>query len=384
LNQKPMTPTTTNKAPTMTTTPVALSRSTRIPIKTSKSHNQQLDSLLGPTDGDDSSVDLVNETIGLKIRREELELMQFEETRRYLVIQEKLSSYGTQQQQQQQQQYRSRSAAGGGASSSSNPSSHAPPPKSPAHYNPFQGTNSQYQSVSLSPAAAVTPQHHRSGAASAAQLTPFLSSPMVVTGMNNVSSLTRQMSSAGGGAGAATILPNSPIVNPKNLDAIISWLAFPRNVFLRDRHTQQEYTIVIDSSNDEIIDSKRSQQQDPPSSSFLLKWFEINPRGGGGGPSSSSATPILDERSVLRGYVYLQDITNLQLSGRSKDTGSNLLVLQLSSAARALKSSGGRTVLHLEFSSESECSKYFQGIHSLQSYKRQQQPLLTPGGRGMQ
>jgi hypothetical protein len=295
------------------------------------------------------------------------------------------------------------SGSGGGSSSGSGVAS---------QYNPFQGTH-QYQTVSLSSvpnAATAAVSYSATGGSSSSALdsrgggiggsrtqpsTPqyrsggtALQTP--VSPMHNLSSsLSRQPSMGMGmGLGNMNSLPGSPIVNPKNLDAIISWLAFPRNLFLRDRHTQQEVTLVIDNEEDPSSASPSVASASIVSSSFILKWFEINPRDRGAATGGAGGGPILDERSVLKGYVYLQDIVNLQLSGsgngngKTREGGANLLILQLSSAARALKSSGGRTVLTFEFNSESECSKYFQGIHSLLSYKRQQQQSF--GGRGMQ
>lgn len=324
LNQK-TTISTINKAPTITTATVH-SRSTRIPVK-----NPQNNASPEPENSSQSFA----ENIGTKIRREELELMQFEETRRYLVIQEKLSSYGTQYQEQQRSPRKTVSL-----------SQPASTPKVP-QYNPFQGA-SQYQSVSLSPEPSLARSKSQMTPSRTPQSANFV--PFQTPEFSKQASLTRQASSN------SMNVPGSPVVNAKNFDAIISWLAFPRYVFLKDRHTKQEYTIVIDS---EIIDTKNQEI-------FVLKWFEINPR-----DRNATSGPILDDRSVLKGYVYLQDITNIQLNGKNNKDGSNILILQLSSAARALKSSGGRTVLCLEFASESESSKYYQGIQSLQSYKRQ-------------
>jgi hypothetical protein len=279
----------------------------------------------------------------MKIRREELELMQFEETRRYLVIQEKLASYA---------------GGGGGGRGNETPNTSmgarktvmlSSPVKATPQHNPFQGS-SLYQSVSLS-----TPKSHNTsvGSTSAVPSTNRSNLPFQSPEFPKPT-LTRQLSTPSSSAlahssGAAT----SNLMNSKNFDAILSWLAFPRNIFLKDRHSQQEYTLVIDGDEMTI-------------GSYLLKWYEIHPLGGGGGGGGGTNTggPIVDDRSVMKGYVYLQDIAQIGSNG-------SVLILQLSSLARALKSSGGRTVLQLQFISESECSKYLQGIQSLQSYQRQ-------------
>lgn len=309
------------------TTATIHSRSTRIAVKDANNK--------ASPEPDDSYQNLT-ENIGTKIRREELELMQLEETRRYLVIQEKLSSYGSQYNDSQRSPRKTVSQS-------------VPAPKTP-QYNPFQGSG-QYQSVSLSPEPSLTRSKSQMTPNKTSQSANFL--PFQTPEFSRQSSLNRQMSSI---AINVSSVPGSPVVTSKNFDAIISWLAFPRYASLKDRHTKQEYIIVIDS---EINDKNQEL--------FVLKWYEINPR-----DRNATSGPILDDRSVLKGYVYLQDITNIQLSGKNQKESSNLLILQLSSIARALKNSGGRTVLCFEFTSESESSKYFQGIQTLQSYKRQQ------------
>jgi hypothetical protein len=282
------------------------------------------------------------DTLEKKIRREELDLMQFEETRRYLVIQEKLSSYG--------------GGGGGGGTSSEALTSRktvtmiSSPIKTP-QYNPFQGST-LYQSVSLSSPKPYTPSLHTATPTNNNRPNQLSVPSSFQSPEFPKHTLTRQLSTPLASSSSAppphTSAQNT--TNTKNFDAIVSWLAFPRNIFLKDRHSQQEYTLVIDGDEMTVP------------TSYLLKWYEINTSRGGG--TSTSTGPVLDDRSVMKGYVYLQDIAQIGSNG-------SVLILQLASISRALKSSGGRTVLQLQFISESECGKYLQGIQSLQAFQRQ-------------
>ena len=288
--------------------------------------------------------------MGAKIRREELELMQFEETRRYLVIQEKLSSFGANLAVNFQQDVN----VGGNAGSERSPKKTV----NMTSNTPFQGLN-QYQTLSLSsqPSFPIDnsprsrPQNPNQ---SKSNYMPF-QSPEFFKQSSMRLALPAQQSQQQSSLLNNMSLTTSPIINTKNLEAIISWLAFPRNVYLKDRHSQREYTIVIDS---DMIENKEM---------YVLKWFEVNNQNGGGN-TGLMISPVIDEQSILKGYVYLQDILSIQMNPNntaSNNNINNILTLQLASHSRTLKSSGGRTVLLLQFSSESECFKYLQGMQSL-------------------
>jgi hypothetical protein len=320
LNQK-STQSTTNKAQTITTATLT-PRSNKIPVRVQNS--------LAKTLVQEEPTEKPSETVGMKIRREELELMQFEETRRRIVIQEKLSSYGNVQGSFEMERNPRKTILASSANSSSGS----------AQFNPL-GYNQQ-QTLSLS-----NPPDSRSKSQSNVGGTRQPSTSFIPQESSKQSTQRSQMNQP-----PFNSLPTSPIVNSKNLDAIISWLAFPRNAYLKDRHSQQEYTIVIEG---DVVNGKEL---------YALKWYEVSLSTSGGGLLSS---PTIDDHSILKGYIYLQDILNLQIGSREN---SNNLTIQLSSAARALKSSGGRTILNLQFSSESECSKYYQGIQSLPNNSR--------------
>ena len=240
---------------------------------------------------------------GYQIRQRELQLMQFEETRRYVVIQEKMSAYQTSAKVKtefaQDHEAVLRSARARASSSVK-----TPPP-------PLQPTSGRQM-----------PHFPATEARGASTVTAF---PTKQQHARNAS-----QSFQPGAAGSV-----------KNVDALISWMSFPRDILLLDRHSRKAYTCVVEA---EFVAGKEC---------YALKWYE----GTQTGPMAA-----IDHTSVLGGSVLLQDVTACQVSPKD----STVLVVQVSPKARALKSSGGRSALSIKFESDGECSKFMVGMNSMQ------------------
>jgi hypothetical protein len=231
-----------------------------------------------------------------RIRQEELKLMQLEENRRYIVIQEKFTSR-----------------------------KNAPPPPPP--------TDDMYDSPVRSPRARAI----SSVRAAPAPSTPFARPAPSFPATEPIHRAPMM---------ASPIKPQqsrqtSVTVSAKNVDAVVSWMAFPRDILLRDRHTQKNYTCIVETAFDAGKDN------------FALKWYE-------GTRAGSMAT--IDHNSVMAGYVFLKDIVSCQMSPRDPA----VLIMQIASGVRALKTSGGRSSLSIKFESDGECSKFLVGINTMQ------------------
>lgn len=252
-----------------------------------------------PTEDHDSLQGNSEESIRAnRIRQEELKLMQLEESRRYIVIQEKFSAYKT---------------------------TPLPVPTDGSYDSPVRSPRARAVSSVRAAPAPTTPYNRPSPmfpATEPIQRASMMSSPVK----------PQQSRQASHGPMAVTA---------KNVDAVVSWMAFPRDIFLQDRHSQKNYTCVVENEHDAGKDS------------FALKWYE---------GAKTGVMASIDHNSALAGYVLLKDISSCQISPRDPA----VLIIQIASGVRALKTSGGRSSLSLKFESDGECSKFLVGINTMQ------------------
>lgn len=127
----------------------------------------------------------------------------------------------------------------------------------------------------------------------------------------------------------------------QDFDATWSWMSFPRVMKLKDRNSQREYVWTIE------------RQEDKSYEQYIIKWHKM--------AEDINAMPMPSNHGEVEGFVNCQDIALVQ---KIQQCPSQLLI-KLSPSPRSLKSSGGRTSLLLIFQTDSECSKYHDGLKLL-------------------
>mmetsp|Transcript_16858 Transcript_16858/g.25360 ORF Transcript_16858/g.25360 Transcript_16858/m.25360 type:complete len:1542 (-) Transcript_16858:189-4814(-) len=278
------------KAPTVTTASPIVHTSNRIPVPTREvGGNEQRNG---------------GNTIAEKIRQEEIRLMQFEEARRYCVIQEQMRAF-------------------------KNPSPSKPTPEKEENNDEYETSTPSARSL---PRATISTSSRPSVQTSSKTIS--FSTPLSGGRSAQHSAAHGRKTPASSGKQASAT--QKAVHSVKNFDAVVSWMSFPRNVLLHDRHSKRECTCVVEKEFVNGLDA------------YVLKWFataNAEEKKGGG-------------HNSVDGHVILSDITSYDFSPRD----SSALVLHLSSSVRALKSSGGRTVLTIGFTSEAECSKFMVGL----------------------
>jgi hypothetical protein len=249
------------------------------------------------------------------IRKEEMKLMLFEEKRRYIVMQEKLLVYTPSKPEQREKN----------------------------NANPNTTNNSVQFSQSFTAAPPSPILFNKSNSYAAQSPAPPSS---VFQKQQSLLSSTNRSNNAANGVSIASSPANNQL-NKKSFDAMLTWMIFPRNLFLKDRHSQKEFVWTIEN---DFIDGLQC---------YTLKW-EI-PR------SEGSAEHKSDSKITEGGSVFVQDIDSVSISPQDPST----LVASLSSKVRTLKSSGGRTTIALKFASEGECGKYKMGLDALKAQTQQ-------------
>ena len=241
------------------------------------------------------------------IRKRELELMKIEEARRWMVMQKEENDLLQEQNQEMEE----------------------PPPPPPPSTSPSRKLNYGLDKSPLpnsmpSPISKrYTPGPHTPYSS---QQMPFFSpSPFALTPSYEIPTARKTTSD-------------------QDFEAMLSWLAYPRKMSLKDRNSKHIYQWVIEKENTKMGDM------------FALKWFRIDETKG-----ALDSSLVKPSQEHLEGYVYCQEIISAQLRPHS----SKQLIVELSSTPRSLKSSGGRTLLTIEFESETECIKYCDGLNEL-------------------
>ena len=139
---------------------------------------------------------------------------------------------------------------------------------------------------------------------------------------------------------------NRQMSSDQDFEAMISWLSFPRTLSLKDRNSKKAYQWTIEK------ESTKSGEH------FVIKWYHIEESQDSSKLKASLGQPSDD---LLEGFVHCQDI----ISAKILPQAPAQLTLRLSSTPRSLKSSGGRTVMTVVFPSDTECSKYCDGLKEL-------------------
>ena len=144
-----------------------------------------------------------------------------------------------------------------------------------------------------------------------------------------------------------TVQSTRNISSDQDFEAMLSWLAFPRIMSLKDRNSKEDFQWTIE------------EEKTKHSDYFVIKWYRIE--------SASQERHMMKastghpRKELLEGFVNCQDI----ISAKTLSKAPTQLVLRLSSSPRSLKSSGGRTVMTIIFSTAAECSKYCDGLNEL-------------------